>query len=248
MSFVSAIINLDKALKISSEVTPEPSWATQPNFALEAETALKVQLLEAERQVELAQKQKEEAVEALTAAGDIRALLYEKGKPLEDAIIKSLQILGFQAAPLKESDSEFDVVFECSEGRLIGEAEGKDSKVVNIDKLRQLSMNIHEDLLREEVTSPAKPVLFGNGYRLEAPSKRADPFTLKCHSAAATASTALVSTSDLFTCVQYLIGKEDEYFASQCRAAILGTTGRVSFPRPRTSGARPTEMKEGSNK
>jgi hypothetical protein len=247
-SFVSTIVNLDKALKSSSEVTPEPSWATQPTFALEAETALKIQLLEAERQVELAQKLKEEALEALASAGDIRALLYEKGKPLEAVIIKALQIIGFQAASFKESDSEFDVVFECSEGRLIGEAEGKDSKAVNIDKLRQLSMNIHEDLLREEVSSPAKPVLFGNGYRLEEPSKRDDPFTEKCHSAAATASTALVATSDLFTCVQYLVGNEDENFASQCRTALLTTTGRVNFPLPPTSAAVPTEVKEGSNK
>jgi hypothetical protein len=198
--------------------------------------------------VELAQKQKEEALEALAAAGEIRALLYEKGKPLEAAIISALQILGFQAAPFKESDSEFDVVFECCEGRLIGEAEGKDSKAVNIDKLRQLSMNIHEDLLREEVSTPAKPVLFGNGFRLEEPAKRGDPFTEKCHSAAATGSTALVATSDLFVCVQYLMGKEDESFASQCRTALLATTGRVIFPLPPTSSALPAEMKEGSNK
>ena len=112
--FVSAIINLDKARKSSSDVTPDPSWATQPTFALEAEAALKVQLLEAERQVELAQKRKEKAKEALATAGEIRALLYEKGKPLEVAIIKALQVLGFQAAPFKESDSEFDVVFELS--------------------------------------------------------------------------------------------------------------------------------------
>jgi hypothetical protein len=57
------------------------------------------------------------------------------------------------------------VVFESEEGRLIGEAEGKDNKAINVDKLRQLSMNIHEDIQREEVTTPAKGVLFGNGYR-----------------------------------------------------------------------------------
>jgi hypothetical protein len=48
------------------------------------------------------------------------------------------------------------VVFESEEGRLIGEAEGKDNKAINVDKLRQLSMNIHEDIQREEVTTPAK--------------------------------------------------------------------------------------------
>lgn len=234
-SFVSAIVSLDKALRNSSEVTPEPSWATQTTFALDPETKLRVQLLEAEREVELAQHKKEETTEAIASVVAIRGLLYEKGKPLEAAIIRALQILGFTAAPYKDSDSEFDVVFESSEGRLIGEAEGKDSKAVNIDKLRQLSMNIHEDLQRDEVSSPAKPVLFGNGFRLEEPQLRLKPFTEKCLSAAATSSTALVATSDFFVCVQYLMAESNENYACLCRQAILSTTGRVSFPQPPAS-------------
>jgi hypothetical protein len=92
------------------------------------------------------------------------------------------------------------------EGRLIGEAEGKDNKAVNVDKLRQLSMNIHEDLQREEVISPAKGVLFGNGYRLQPIAEREAAFTEKCVSAALTSSTSLVATADLFRAAQYLAG------------------------------------------
>jgi len=58
------------------------------------------------------------------------------------------------------------------------------------DKLRQLLMTIHEDLQRESITAPAKPVLFGNGFRLHPLSERADPFTGKCYSAATTSSIA----------------------------------------------------------
>ncbi len=166
----------------------------------------------------------------LAATRTPRALLYEKGKPLEAAIIEALRTLGFTASQFKDSDSEFDVVFECTEGRLIGEAEGKDTKAVNIDKLRQLSMNIHEDLQREDVDAPAKPVLFGNGFRLQAPLERGDPFTEKCHSAAATSSTALVATADLFAPVQYLLWACDIDYAAKCRQALLTSTGRVKFP------------------
>jgi hypothetical protein len=164
---LSAVVALDKTLRTTAEVTPEPAWVTEPRFALGAEAILRVQLLEAERKVERAQKQKEQLVEELRSAGSYRGLLFEKGKPLENVIIESLRLFGFTAAPFKESDSEFDVVFESAEGRLIGEAEGKDNKAVNIEKLRQLSMNIHEDLQRESVSAPAKPVLFGNGFRLQ---------------------------------------------------------------------------------
>lgn len=229
---VSTLVSLDKALRVTGEVTPEPAWASVPLFSLSTETALRIQLLQVERDVEEAQKRKEQIAEELSSASAFRCLLYEKGKPLEAVIIESLRLLGFTAASFKESDSEFDVVFESAEGRLIGEAEGKDTKAVNIDKLRQLSMNIHEDLQRESITAPAKPVLFGNGFRLQPLNERADPFTDKCHSAAATSSTALIFTPDLFAPVQYLIKAPDAEYARACRVAILESTGRVSLPAP----------------
>jgi len=229
---VSTVVTLDKALRSTAEVTPEPAWAVEPRFALGTETTLRVQLLDAERKVVEAQKQKEQIFEKLRSAGAYRGLLFEKGKQLENVIIEALRLLGFAAAPFKESDSEFDVVFESDEGRLIGEAEGKDNKAVNIDKLRQLSMNIHEDLQRESVTTPAKPVLFGNGFRLQPLNERADPFTEKCHSAAVTSSTALVFTPDLFWPVQYLVSNSDAEYARACRQTLLVSTGRVVFPSP----------------
>jgi len=229
---VSAVAALDKALRTSAEITPQPAWAADPKFKLNAETALQIQLLEAEREVEEAQKHKEQFVEELQAAVVYRGLLFEKGKQLENVIIQALRLLGFTAAPFKESDSEFDVVFESDEGRLIGEAEGKDNKAVNIDKLRQLSMNIHEDLQRESITTPAKPVLFGNGFRLQPLSERTDPFTEKCYKAAETSSTALVFTPDLFWPVQYLESNSDEEYARSCRQLIISSTGRVTFPPP----------------
>lgn len=228
--FVTSIVGLDKALRSALEITPEPVWASEKKFMLASEENLKIQLLAAEKQVEEAQKIKEGIAESLKSAGALRSLLYEKGKALEAAVIDALRILGFEAEPFKNSESEFDVVFECEEGRLIGEAEGKDSKAVNIDKLRQLSMNIHEDLQREEVTAPAKPVLFGNGFRLQQLVDRGDPFTEKCHSAAGTASTALVFTPDLFPPVQYLVSTQDASYATECRKAILFSNGRVTFP------------------
>ncbi len=244
---ISAVVALDKALRTSGEVTPEPTWATEAQFALAEEITLRAQLLEAEQKMEEIQRNKDELSEQLRVAGEPRALLFEKGKRLENAIIAALRLFGFTAAPFKESDSEFDVVFECDEGRLIGEAEGKDSKAINVDKLRQLAMNIHEDLRRDSVTSPAKPVLFGNGFRLQPPSERADPFTEKCQSAACMSSTALVSTPDMFLAAQYLAHTSNDDYARQCRQALLSTTGRVIFPPVPGVGESNEEATEGES-
>jgi hypothetical protein len=124
------------------------------------------------------------------------------------------------------------VVFESPEGRLLGEAEGKDNKAVNVDKLRQLSMNIHEDLEREEVSTPAKGVLFGNGYRLSLPGDRAVEFTEKCIAAAQSSSTALVTTSDLFAAVQHLSSNQDDDYAKRCREAMIAGSGLTKLPAP----------------
>jgi hypothetical protein len=227
---IGAVVAIDRALRSEAEATPEPSWTAERQFALAAESELRTKLLEAETQVEQAQRHKEEIAEELKTAGSFRALLFEKGKPLEKAIIEALRLLGFSAMPYKDSESEFDVVFASEEGRLIGEAEGKDNKPVNIDKLRQLAMNIHEDLRREEVNSPAKGVLFGNGFRLQSPHGRSDPFTDKCHSAAPSMGIALVFTADLFPIVKYLLARSDAQYSLACRRAILTGVGRVSFP------------------
>jgi hypothetical protein len=229
---IGAVIAIDRALHASSDITPEPTWAAAPKFSLDKELQLRSELLESERLVEEAQRRKEEIQERLKAAGHLRMLLYEKGKLLESAIIEALQLLGFRAAPYKDAESEFDVVFECPEGRLLGEAEGKDAKAINVDKLRQLAMNVHEDLQREEIIAPAKGVLFGNGYRLTPPSEREVQFSQKCIAAAESSSTALVSTADLYSVAQYLSQQPDDGYAKQCREAILAGTGLVSLPPP----------------
>jgi hypothetical protein len=227
---ISAVVALDLALHSDGEMTPEPAWASNSTFSLAAERALGVELLAAESQLEEAQKRKEAIVERLRTVGQLRGLLYEKGKPLEKAIIDALRLLGFSAQPYKEGSSEFDVVFESAEGRLIGEAEGKDNKAINVDKLRQLAMNIHEDLNRDEVTAPAKGVLFGNGFRLQPPHKREAAFTKKCITAAQSSSTSLIATQDLFRVARYLSDHKDDTNATECRKAILSSMGLVSLP------------------
>ncbi len=228
--FVGAAVQLDKDLRAASDVTTEPVWASSDEYLMAPERTLRAELMAAELAVENAQQIKEELAERLSLEGRLRGLLFEKGVPLETAIIDALRKLGFTAERFKEGGSEFDVVFESAEGRLIGEAEGKDNKAVNVDKLRQLQMNLHEDLLRESVEIPAKPVLFGNANRLLPLEKRSDPFTEKCVAAALTMNTALVFTPDLFFAVQNYIECQDARFAAACRLAILSSIGRVIFP------------------
>jgi hypothetical protein len=228
--FISAIIGVHNTLKAGSEVTPVPDWVAKEEYVLLKEQQIRNELLTLETNIDIIQKRKEQLQHALSEETELKRLLYEKGKPLEAAILKSLKLVGFEASPYHAGDSEFDVVFESAEGRLIGEAEGKDNKPINIDKLRQLEMNIHEDYSRDEVKEMAKGVLFGNAYRLLPPEDRGDFFTEKCVTAAKRSGTALVRTTDLFDASKYLSSIEDKEFAKTCRKAILDATGVAVFP------------------
>lgn len=228
--FIKSIVSLDKSLRSSGELTPEPEWAKEQVYKLKEESLAIEKLLKVESQLEKVQAKKEKALEQIKDFGRLRNLLFEKGKPLEYAILDALKIIGFEVSQFDDGKSEFDAVFESKEGRLIGEAEGKDNKSINIDKLRQLALNIHEDLEREEVNNPAKAVLFGNAHRLLPVEERKEPFTAKCISGASTSSVALVFTPDLFNIAKYLLDNKDSRFSTKCRKALLNSIGKVEFP------------------
>jgi hypothetical protein len=103
-------------------------------------------------------------------------------------------------------------------------------KAINIEKLRQLEMNINEDFARDEVNQIAKGALIGNAYRLTPPEERDDFFSAKCLTAAARNNTALIRSIDLFKIAKYLSEKNDKTFSTKCRKAILDSSGIVTFP------------------
>jgi hypothetical protein len=230
--FISNIVKLSDSLKSENTYTPAPDWVDAAEYVLKEEEKVKQNLLNIESKIEKLQEQREEEHKTLSKVTEVKALLYEKGKPLENAIINGLKLLGFEAENFKESDSEFDVVFTSPEGRLIGEAEGKDNKAINVDKLRQLEMNINEDFEREEVKEMAKAVLIGNAFRLINPLERDCFFTEKCQTAANRSNTALLSTAELYKAVQYLSDNKIESYAKKCRKSIIETVGIVSMPEP----------------
>jgi hypothetical protein len=203
---------------------------SQDKYTLPKEEKIRNKLSIIDTEIEELLKTKEQVEQELAGESVLKRLLYENGKPLEEAIRVALKILGFTVSHFDNSDSEFDVVFESEEGRLIGEAEGKDNNCIKIDKLRQLEMNIHEDYSREEVEVMAKGALFGNAYRLIIPEERKEIFSAKCFTAAERSGTALISTVDLFNVAKYLSGKTNRSFAQKCRHAIISSTKLVEFP------------------
>ncbi|XDD53070.1 hypothetical protein AB3N62_11300 [Leptospira sp. WS4.C2] len=231
--YAESISQINYSIKSEGTQIPEPEWTKRNQFILPNELIIRNKILEIDHKINKLEREKLILLTKLNDETQYRNLLYGKGNSLENTIIKALKLLGFTAQNYKSSQSEFDVIFESIEGRFLGEVEGKDNKAVSVDKLRQLEMNILEDLERDEVTEPAKSVLFGNAFRLLDVNDRLEFFTDKCIVAAKRSGTALVKTQDLFHVVQYISNNNDEEIKKRCREAIFNTKGEiVSFPIP----------------
>lgn len=230
---IATLVSMANSLASESTLCPPPEWVTGNEFRLPAEDTIENAISEVTEQMTCLEERRRTLEEELAAAGELRQLLFEQGKPLEMVVRRALQIMGFQAFAYQEGDSEFDVVFQSEEGRFIGEVEGRDNKAINIDKFSQLERNLSEDFAREEVDTYAKGVLFGNAYRLRPLAEREIGFTEKCLTAAQRLQAALVQTADLFPPARYLSEHNDPTYASACRQAILFAKGTiVTFPKP----------------
>jgi hypothetical protein len=118
-----------------------------------------------------------------------------------------------KAERYKDTESEFDVLFTWEDQRFLGEAEGKDNKAINVDKISQLERNLSEDYAKENVQQYAKGMLFGNAFRLQKLTERGEFFTDKCISSAKRLKAALIRTPDLFFPARYVKASGDDDFA-----------------------------------
>jgi hypothetical protein len=225
------LVELAKKAGEAANDTVPPDWTRQSKYRLREENDIEKEIAAKVEEIRSLEEQKWRLEQRLHKAKGLKQLLYEQGHQLEQAILEALQLLGFEAKPHQDGESEFDAVFVSPEGRFLGEAEGKDRRQINIDKLSQLERNLQEDFAREGVTEYAKGVLFGNAHRLVVPEDRPSTFTQKCVKGAERSNIALVRTPDLFEAARYLKENDDPQYARQCREAICQSEGKiVKFP------------------
>ncbi|WP_137111944.1 hypothetical protein [Rhodobacter sp. SY28-1] len=226
-SLVSELVEVTRRINSTLERSAAPSWVSDAAYVLPAEKEIRNTVVKIEGEIDRLNRERSEKLSELDEVERMKGLLYESGKPLEHAILLALRVLGFSAENFTDETMELDAVFASEEGRLIGEAEGKDNKQVNITKLRQLSVNIEEDFEREEITVRAKGVLFGNAFRFTPPDEREPCFTDKCITSAQVTSIALIDTVSLFRVASYCLRHNDESVAKAFRQKLFSESGVI---------------------
>jgi len=231
-NFVDCLLSIDQQLTQEAEKTPSPKWCNQKEFSSKKAIKIEKDIQQNKEEIEKINSKNEKLNDELTNENVLNDLLFEQGKPLENAVIKALHILGYEAENYNDGELELDqVILSPEKHRFIGECEGKDSKDINITKFRQLLESLNADFARDEVEEKAFGILFGNPERLKDPKERTLDFTQKCKMGAEREKIALVKTVDLFIVVKYLDENKNEKFKKTCRKAILDGLGKiVVFP------------------
>lgn len=228
----SCLIQIDKQLTQKSEKTPMPDWAKKEKFSSKVSLKISAEILNTEKKIESLKEKIIKLNIDLENENILKDLLFEQWKPLENAVIKALRILGFEADNYDDGELELDQVIISPEGyRYIGECEGKDNKDIDISKFRQLLESLNADFDRAEVEEKAFWILFWNPQRLESPDIRTLDFTKKCKTWAEREIIALIRTVDLFNVVRYLSENKNEKYKLACRNAIYQGLGNIiQFP------------------
>ena len=230
IDLVRRLLEVDAQLR-GGAPSPPPDWAQATQYETATQRGLREELLKAQEAEAQARRRLEELADSLGEASVLQGLLYAQGRPLEDAVLRALKLMGVDAARVAEGDSEFDAVFTIDGRRILGEVEGRDKAAIAIEKITQLERNIAEDFARGDVAEHAHGVLFGNPQRVVPPDERTKTFTARCITSAERSGFALVLTHTMFEPAAYLEANNDAEYAASCRIAIANTNGElVKFP------------------
>lgn len=231
-SLVECLIQIANDLNKSTERTPPPKWIDRSDFVSAKETEIIQSIKNKEEKIVNITREIGKLNAELSEERVLKDLLFEQGKPLENAVIKALKILGYQAENYNDGDLELDqVIISPEKHRYIGECEGKNKKDIDISKLRQLIESMNADFAKDEVDEKAFGILFGNPQRFTSPDKRTLDFTKKCKTGAEREKIALIKTADLFKVARYLAENNDDQFKKECRETIQNGLGTIiEFP------------------
>jgi hypothetical protein len=231
-NLINCFIEIDSSLSSQRSKSAVPEWTLSEEYKNIKEKEITEKINSNNQEIKKLKHKNEKLHKDLCKEQELKDLLFEKDKTLENIVSKALEILGYKVEKYDNGIYEFDQVIVFPENhRYIGECEGKDNKAINIDKYRQLADNINADLSREDIEEKAFGILFGNPQRLTDIKERSFDFTDKCIKAAQRDKIALVKTSDLFFVTKYLYENNDKDFRKACRKAIYEGLGNiVKFP------------------
>lgn len=230
------ILEIDKKSRYNKDKTPTPEWVNNEIYLTKKSKNIINKINDNNEKIDELKNNNIILNEEFEKEENIKDLLFENGKPLENIIIEALKILDYEAENKIIDDIEIDILATSPENDVFCcEVEGKDNTGIDVNKFRQLSdnLNVYEN---EYPDSNPIGILFGNAFRLKPLEEReGEHFTKHCIKRARKNDIILIKTSDLFFVIKSIKDCDNEEirnnYKKKCREAILNSLGNiVSFP------------------
>lgn len=114
---LNIIVEIDKKLK--NIKNPKPQWLeNNDNYSISISESIKSKLADIDKEINKLNEKKTELNQNLEKEEQIKDLLFENGKPLENAIIEALRILGYEAENIYIDNNEIDILAKSPEGEM----------------------------------------------------------------------------------------------------------------------------------
>ena len=181
---IQHIIQIDSTLKSYYTLTPTPSWFNYNKFQINTASKIEKDIKNLQVKIQKLDQNKIHLKNLLEREKVPYRLLFEKDRLLKEAVTICLKLIGFNTTSHHDKQLQFDMMCKSKEGMFLGEVESKKNKAIDIDKIDELIKKLEEYIRNTKSKTPLKGVLFGNGHRLEEPTKRPNQFTNECIQAA----------------------------------------------------------------
>jgi len=198
------------------ETTP-PDWVEK--YSLPNENKNQDEIERLEKDIKDFENEKQKLIEEQENIKRFKRLLYEKGRNLETSVRGAFRLLGFNVIEPKEYDEDYDLYIKEKNFTMVGEIEGTDNSVIDIDKFRQLF-----DYVNIEIDKDAKcrGILIGNAFRLKDVKERSEQFSKKAIKRSDHQGYCRMTTSQLYDLIKKILSESDNSKLERLKKHIKG--------------------------
>jgi hypothetical protein len=198
------------------ETTP-PTWVKK--YSLPNENKNKGKIDQLEKKISELQQKKQELEEEQIFISKFKGLLHEKGKrTLEPLVRKAFSLMGFNVLDPEQYKEEHDLYIKEKELTIIGEVEGTDNSIIDVDKYRQLLDYVEAEI---DKGTECKGILIGNAFRISNIPERLEQFSEKAIRRSESQGFCRITTYQIFEIVKKILSGIDNSELKKLRKDII---------------------------
>ena len=219
---------------------PPPHWIKKYSLPNENKNVAKVEQLN--KKISVLQKEKQNLEEEQVNIAKFKGLLYGKGKRnLEPLVREAFKLMGFNVIDSEQYEEEYDLYIKEKDLTIIGEIEGTDNSLIDIDKYRQLLDYTESEL---DKVAKCKGILIGNAYKDINPIKRQEQFSQHAIKHCENQEFCRITTYQLFEIVKKIFSGIDGPKLEKLRKDIIECNTEFIFKKKENKKAQGTQKKK----